>query len=168
MIATYSGKLIDPLCPLSEDIVLEDIAHGLSLACRYAGQCMRFYSVAEHCILMAKYDFLKGDVRAKLLHDAAEAYIGDIIRDIKVLLPKYKAIERKFMRVIEKRFDLSKCALERVKEADNIMLVSEARILMPKAGDEFAIAEPDDRIKLQFFSPVYAEQLYLDYAREIL
>lgn len=168
MIATYSGKLIDPFNPQVEDIVIEDIAHGLSLLCRYSGQCTRFYSVAEHCILMTKYDFLPGNEKAKLLHDAAEAYIGDLLRAVKIFLPKYKTIEQHFMRTIEQKFKLPKGSLESVKEADIIMLASEAQIIMPKTKTHFLFVVPDKRISLQYLSPVYAEQLYLDYAKEIL
>lgn len=88
-IETASGRFVDVLSPDPEAIDLDDIAHALSLTCRYGGHVKRFYSVAEHAILV--HDLLRfgQDERntalllAALLHDAAEAYLGDVVAPLK-------------------------------------------------------------------------------------
>ncbi len=89
-IQTYSGRQFWPLEPRAEDVAVEDIAHALSLLCRYGGHSSRFYSVAEHCVLVSHKCGLHG-----LLHDAAEAYLLDIPRPVKALMPEYKWAEER-------------------------------------------------------------------------
>ena len=78
---THTGRHVDPLNVRAEDICLEDIAFALSNLCRFGGH-VRFYSVAEHCVRVCRAAPPELQ-RAALLHDAAEAYIGDIIRPLK-------------------------------------------------------------------------------------
>ena len=54
-IQTYTGRQFWPMDPRSHEVFIEDIAHSLSMMCRYAGHCERFYSVAEHSILLARH-----------------------------------------------------------------------------------------------------------------
>ena len=82
MIRTFTGKLVDPFNPDPNTIDIIDIAHGLSNICRYGGQCSRFYSVAEHCCYVSDAS-PEGSKLAALLHDASEAYIGDMIQPLK-------------------------------------------------------------------------------------
>ena len=174
-ILTYTGKVIDPLNVNPDDICIEDIAHGLSLLCRYNGQCDIFYSVAEHCITMATYPgFRKWNPLVMLLHDAAEAYIGDIIRPIKLLLPEFKRIENDFLhaiafKLITKRLWYSD--FDAIKEPDNIMQATEAFFMMP---DEFFNRRKDISksmvdISIPFYclDPLEAERRYLRFYREL-
>jgi hypothetical protein len=72
-------KIIPDLWQLKpEDVCIEDVAHSLAFQCRYNGHCKRFFSIAEHSVIMSQQD---GGLSG-LLHDAHEAYIGDIIRPI--------------------------------------------------------------------------------------
>ncbi len=83
---TYTGRRFWPLDPRPEDVDFRDIGHALSLICRYGGHVRRFYSVAEHSNLLARYFFdrqMMGAARLALIHDAPEAYVGDTIRPIK-------------------------------------------------------------------------------------
>ena len=86
-IMTYSRVLMDPLDARPDQILIEDIAHSLSLMTRANGHCRQFYSVAQHsinCALEARNLGLSPRVQlACLLHDAAEAYIADIPRPVK-------------------------------------------------------------------------------------
>ena len=92
-IQTYSGSLVDICDPKPESISIEDIARGLSMQCRFNGQVSQFYSVAQHSIMVARLVEKQLDRqklypgrsirRAALLHDAAEAYLGDIITPVK-------------------------------------------------------------------------------------
>jgi hypothetical protein len=79
---TFTGRAFYPLDPRPEDIDPVDIAHALSLICRYGGHSSRFYSVAEHCVLMSHAVAPEHALWA-LLHDATEAYLGDMIRPLK-------------------------------------------------------------------------------------
>jgi hypothetical protein len=102
-IATYSGLLVDPFAVTHRDGLLrvEDVAHALSQICRYNGQCSRFYSVAEHCLLVEQVvSSYTDDVDARrwaLVHDAAEAYLCDLPAPIK------RRSEFAFYREAEKR-----------------------------------------------------------------
>ena len=73
-----SVKLFDFLDPHGSDFDIDDIAHSLAHICRYSGQCRAFYSVAEHSILVA--DTVAEFGYEALLHDSAEAFIGDVTR----------------------------------------------------------------------------------------
>lgn len=81
-IQTFSGRQFFPLEPRVEDVCIEDIAHGLSNLCRYAGHCECFYSVAQHCLLVSRVVPREHALRG-LLHDASEAYLIDVPRPIK-------------------------------------------------------------------------------------
>lgn len=133
-IQTYTGKHFNIFNPKIEDICIEDIAHGLSLQCRFNGQCNQFYSVAEHCARMAAWD-LPGDPKQRLFHDAAEAYIGDIPSPIKQNFPEFKKIEENLLKIIFKKFKIPLYNKDIVKEADLIMLATEARDLMNNPND---------------------------------
>lgn len=99
---TYSGKKFYPLDPHADEICIEDIAHALSMICRYNGHSRKFYSVAEHCTIMS-LDGFPGDPRWRLMHDATEAYICDVIRPLKSSLMGYDHIEWRLREIIGQR-----------------------------------------------------------------
>lgn len=142
IMCTYSGRLFSPLAPKPEDISILDIAHGLANVCRYGGQCKTFYSVAQHSVLVAKYVSSK-NAKWGLLHDASEAYIGDIIHPLKVTeqYDTYREIEDRLMAVICERFDLELEQPEEVKEYDLIVRATEMRDF-GSIPEEFWIDEP--------------------------
>lgn len=84
---TFTGRHIYPLSTKPQDFVIEDIAHALSMICRFNGQSRVFYSVGEHSVLLAEFCEQKNYEPElslwALMHDAAEAYLGDVIRPIK-------------------------------------------------------------------------------------
>jgi hypothetical protein len=124
-----------PLDPHPDDIDILDIAHALSLVCRYSGHCEYPYSVAQHSILVSMI-VDDGDADARtvltaLMHDAAEAYIADIARPVKRAITQYGEIEHRLETVIAEKFGLIYPFPPCVKEADNIALATERRDLMP-------------------------------------
>ena len=120
-----SGIKINLLAPTPEMFNITDIACGLAKVCRFGGQINRFYSVAQHSVLVARLapKHLK---KVAMLHDASEAYLGDVIKPLKVLLGKaYEEIEERFMAAIFERFGLSITLLQDVKQWDKEMLERE-------------------------------------------
>jgi len=136
-IQTHSGQRVSILDPDPNDIKLEDIAWALAHQCRFAGHCKKFYSVAEHSMLVASY--LPRELSlAGLLHDAAEAYIIDVPSPLKALIPNYRTYETKFELAIALAFDLKHPTMEvrkRIKLADKVALATEADDLMGAPKD---------------------------------
>lgn len=130
---TYTGVEFWPLDPRPEEIRIEDIAHALSMQCRFAGHCSQFYSVAEHSVRVAELCPSKDQLWA-LLHDASEAYLVDLPLPIKrhsEIGTHYQEAEERLMRVICERFELPVEQPESVARADKAMLCVEARELLP-------------------------------------
>ena len=106
---TYTGQISYPLEPEREQVIsLEDIAHALAHQCRYNGHCKSFYSVAEHSVYVAEEIYRKTssyeDAMKGLLHDATEAYLGDMPRPIKALIPQFHEIEAEWHKKIFAHF----------------------------------------------------------------
>jgi hypothetical protein len=163
-ILLHSGHYFDLLDPAGSRFELEDIAHGLAHTCRYAGQCIRFYSVAEHS-WHASYLVPEELKLAALMHDAAEAFIGDVTRPLKQLLPDYRVIEKSIEAVMAERFGLAdRCADAAVKRADIAMLAAEQRAMMPAHGSDWAIltSVTPAAVNFRYWSPVEAKAHWLD------
>ncbi len=129
-VSTKSGRRVALLNPSPSQIVIGDIAHGLAHQCRFNGQTNKFYSVAQHSLLVAS--ILPRELRlAGLLHDASEAYLGDVVQPLKDLLPEYQAIEANFCEVLGERFGVNLLHNDAIKYADLIVLATERRDLMP-------------------------------------
>lgn len=131
---THSGIKFYMLDPRVEDIDIHDIAHSLSHICRYGGHCPSFYSVARHSyyVALALKEYGKELALYGLLHDAAEAYIGDMIRPLKYSpgLEAYREAEDKVMAVICEKFGLPKEQPSEVKLMDDRIMMAEKRDLI--------------------------------------
>lgn len=139
-IMIHSGKYFDFLRPEDSIYEITDIAHGLSNICRFGGHCNEFYSVAQHCVMASQ--FVKGShCYDALMHDAAEAFIGDIPSPLKMLLPDYKKIEKKIEADIFKRFNVNFPLPPEVKHIDLVMLATERRDLTPPDNGDWGILE---------------------------
>jgi hypothetical protein len=124
-----SGKTFYPLEPKPEDIDIEDIAHALGMVCRYAGHCLRFYSVAEHSWLLSRTVKQEHALRA-LLHDATEAYIGDMVRPLKHEIPAFMEAEERLADAIAIKFGLEGPMPAQVVEHDTRIVVDEREQIM--------------------------------------
>lgn len=160
---TATGRKYWPLDPRADEVFIEDIAHSLSLQCRYAGHVLRYYSVAEHSVLIARY--LRGQHDAQtalagLLHDAPEAYCVDVPRPLKPYLANYKDIEARNWAAIAARFRLPEELPAEVHEADERIIANELVNLVPMdwharyAGRELGV-------RLRYWSPEQAKEEFL-------
>jgi hypothetical protein len=171
-IETFSGRQMEPLNPKIEDIAVEDIAHALSMQCRFTGHTRLFYSVAEHCVrvsILAAQFGRPEDALWGLLHDASEAYLHDIASPIKHQpeFALYREAEKVLEELIFERYGLHGPRPQVIKKADLILLATEARDLMPmknqpKYGPEVPLS---GRIKP--WSPRKANLEYLNRFHEL-
>lgn len=132
-ILTYSGKKFYPTNPSPGDVRIADIAHSLSNICRFTGHVRTLYSVAEHCV-RASHCVPKEHAFATLMHDASEAYCNDLSTPIKHSEPLagYRQLEKKILIAIGEHFKVDWDAhSEQIHFADQVMLASEARDLLP-------------------------------------
>lgn len=157
---TYTGRQFWPLDPRFDEIDIVDIAHALSMICRFGGHCERFYSVAEHSVHVSRVCD-PADALAGLLHDASEAYVADIIRPIKPYLKRYRHIEDLVSGAIWQRFGLPMLLPKSVKRADEAVLAAEAeQILKPHPAPWGLTQEPAD-IYIECWSPTVAKAVFL-------
>lgn len=167
---TYSGGRIYPLDPRPEEIHIEDIAHALSLLCRFGGHCTEFYSVAQHSVVVSRIVppplALQG-----LLHDASEAYIVDVPRPIKrdEGMSFYRFAERQLQAAIYRRFGLSEEDHADIKLADNRALAQEHRDLMATCPHDWPSLDGLEPLPfvLSAWSPAIAERVFLETFREL-
>lgn len=134
-IITASGKYFDYDNPTIRQIDIEDIAIALGNTCRFGGHC-RFYSVAEHCFHCCEIAWSQEPENVPfqmlaLMHDAAEAYIGDMPKPLKNIMPEFRDLENAIEAVIDARFDLDQSHKDKVKYIDLCMLKAEKRHLFP-------------------------------------
>lgn len=197
---TYSGRRVVPVDVQPEDVDIVDIAHHLAFQNRYGGSLHGYESVAEHCVLMARHvieeyhdltplhglRYTDGTwdmswirvAKHALLHDAAEAYLQDQCRPLKLELwikdPRdpekfvtYKEIEHRTERIINVKFGLCPADPPIIDELDNRitrneymqgMLYDPGWLITRKAISENDEALP---LKIEFWTPERAEKEYL-------
>lgn len=142
--STYTGRRFYPLDPREDEVYLNDISHALSNICRYGGHTLGFYSVAQHSVLVS-YIVREEYALMGLLHDAAEAYLGDIIRPLKgslfVGVRDFECIESHLLQVIFRALKVDYPHWgdwEHIKTADAIAMKAEVRNLMIRCDPEWA------------------------------
>ena len=131
-IQTFSGRRVWPLSPAVEEICTEDIAHALSLQCRFTGHLKDFFSVAQHSVHVS-FICDPADAFWGLMHDASEAYLIDLARPVKhhPEMAFFRIAEERLHAVIAERFGLKLPIPFSVHVADDVMLWTERRDLLP-------------------------------------
>jgi len=169
-IQTLSGRRVNPFDAAPEDIDPADIALALSNLCRFGGHSRAFYSVAQHsvivCDLLAETGAPADQVLAALLHDASEAYLGDLPHPIKhrsELGAQFKAAEHRLEAVINARFGLPPEASAAIKPIDRALLATERRTFSRVAWEwpELDGVEPLD-LEIEPWEPRRAAREFLD------
>lgn len=163
---TFTGRRVCSLSPSPDEIDIEDIAHSLAYQCRFLGHTDGFYSVAQHSVLVSQMvpdqDALWG-----LLHDAAEAYLGDLPAPIKrePEMHMYRAAEERLLEAVAARFSLPSAIPDSVKRADRIVLATEFRDVTTVDDLDWIIAEcgfaPSEHHWIMPWPPVAAEDRFL-------
>jgi hypothetical protein len=168
-ILTRLGKKFDLLEPSASMVEPADIAHALSMQCRLNGHTRVFYSVAQHSFLVADLVPEQYQLEA-LLHDAAEAYVGDLVSPLKDVLPEYRQIEHHVWHAICSRFDIDPVLPPCVHDADLVALATERRDLMPSHSDlcHSLIGTAPALARIKPWTQPEAAQLYFDRLMSLL
>jgi len=169
-ILTASGHYFDFQYPDQNHIDIETIAHALANLCRFTGHVSSFYSVAQHSVLVSRL-VAPEHALAGLLHDAAEAYVGDVAAPLKCLLQDYRVIEARVEAVVLGRFGLPAVLPAAVWLADLCALATEIRDLMPAYDDDLewqsvSGVKPDAQTIMPC-SPSVARKLFMGRFREL-
>lgn len=166
-----SGRYFDFLDPQPDQFTFSDITGALSKICRFGGQCPRFYSVAEHCwhcAGVAETDGLSPVTQiACLLHDATEAFCGDVVKPLKIMLPDYAQIEARVQTAIANKFSVDfEAESGAVREIDWAMLIAERRGLFSPDTVKWHGEDEVRRLSVPFFcwQPNYAESAFCNLA----
>lgn len=133
-IVTHSGRQFDFHNPTPDMVCIEDIAHALSMSCRFGGHTQYHYSVAQHSVNVARLVPDEHKLVA-LLHDATEAYIGDMVSPLKVIMPEFKKKEQQIWEVITEKFGVAVEMDPVIKWADLQMLRIEREFLIPQSEE---------------------------------
>ena len=173
-ILTYSGVMIDLLNPDPADINLTDISHGLAFTCRYAAQSRQFCSVAQHSVHVLEYVRHHGPNDPKihawaLLHDAAEAYLGDWPTPLKRMSEQYQEMEKTMLDAIMTRFNLPLESPDIVHKADAVVLHWEWPAVMAVHPDvePAPVETPFKHLTWQPKTPLESRDLFRKYAEAL-
>ena len=159
-IHTFSGIAFDLLNPKPEMILIEDIVHSLSLINRFNGAARFPYSVAQHSLYVA--GLLPPELKLHgLLHDAPEAYVGDMVSPLKKIMTEYKEVEAGIARVVAEVFGLTWPAPPEVKKADLAVLSAEReQVLLPSYGPWYKNFPLPADIHIEEMSWVQVKELF--------
>jgi len=163
-IETFTGRAFHLLEPRIDEIDIRDIAHALSLLCRFTGHVKHHYSVAQHC-WYASMIVPEGFELEALLHDSPEAYVNDLSRPLKHFTEAgkyYREVEHKIESVIRRKFGLPSEMSPEVKIADNTMLYAEKAALMKPCEWSTNWGEHGKiNFEIERWTPENAEHAYL-------
>jgi uncharacterized protein len=157
---TVSGRWVNPFDPDPNQLDPGDIARALANQCRFGGHSRVFYSVAQHSVIVSELVEEQGgdveDAFAALMHDAGEAYLGDMPHPLKHRSPlgaAFKAAEEHLERAIRERFRI-KPDVPEIKRVDRALLATERRVLSAEEWHwpELDGVEPLD-LELRAWSP---------------
>lgn len=163
--ATYTGRRVHVFNPDPNTIVIEDISHALAMLCRYGGHTKKYYSVAEHSVILSHIVSARY-AKLALMHDASEAYLGDLVRPIKNL-PEFKAYrdaEERLRKMIANKFGLQPGLPKEVSDSDNNLLVTEASVMIENfdfKNPALKGFKPYTNVEFHFLPPNEAKKFFM-------
>lgn len=173
-ILTFTGRYVSLTDTVAHTIDISDIAHALSQLSRFGGHTRTFYSVAQHSVLVSHIVPPQYRLHA-LLHDAAEAYFGDMVQPLKYLpgCGAYRDHESLMQARIFDRFGLGMqqedACRDSIRMADLVMLATERRDLMAPDSTPWPILKdiaPRPSV-IRPLMPVAAEAAFLRRFKEL-
>jgi hypothetical protein len=172
-VETYTGTRFYPFDPRPEEVALADIAAGLAHTCRFGGHCRTFYSVALHSVHVSRELAREGrPARVQLyglLHDAGEAYVGDVPRPVKDRFEGFDVAEGRILDAVWAALSLrppTESEWAAVMAADDRLLAYEADHLL--ADGSWAADPPDADYELDVADPAVARERFAARARDLL
>jgi hypothetical protein len=169
-VQTRSGRAYPLLAPTTEDICIEDIAYSLAGLPRYNAHAQRtadgrLYTVGQHSVLAAQ--IVEPAFRFEaLMHDAAEAYVGDMIRPLRLCLPDFDLVEEITWLALTRKFGLPRTMSAEVKHADIVMLATEKRDLMGEPPRPWNVGLPREE-RITIWNPIMTERAFLERFHEL-
>lgn len=160
------------LDPDPSSIEIFSIASALSKICRFGGHCPSFYSVAEHSVhaalLSERYGYGREITKAVFLHDATEAYLGDMVKPLKNSMTAYRLVEKNFERALSERFDIDfEGNHSIIKKIDREVIKAEKRALWPNDTHRWTgLLEVEEvEIPFHFYPPELAFSYFFNFAK---
>ena len=164
---TVSGRWVNPFDPDPEQLDAHDIARALGNQCRFGGHCRVFYSVAQHSVIVSELVESRGgdaeDSFAALMHDATEAYLGDMPHPLKHRSPlgaAFREAEAQLEQALRDRFRI-RAGVPEIKRADRALLATERRAFSAETWHwpELEGVEPLD-LELEAWAPDEAAEAF--------
>lgn len=162
-VQTESGRDFDFERPGQCEFDIYDIANALANTCRFTGHCGHFYSVAQHCVLVSQV-VKPEEAMMGLMHDSPEAFVGDVAKPLKILLPDYSVIEHRVEEAVFDRFGIPKKLPPTIKAGDIVLLRTEQRDIMQAESHiwGFAAGAQPMSNRIQPLPPAAAREAFLD------
>lgn len=161
-----SGNYFDFEAPETSTYTIDDVAHALSLICRFGGHCAWHYSVAQHSVYVSRVVEPRFAYQA-LMHDAGEFAVGDMPKPLKTMLPDYSTIEKRVEADVFRRFNVRLPMPPEIKTADYRMLATEQRQVMGNKDSWSHKSAPFENFKIEIWSPQYAKKAFLERFEEV-
>ena len=162
-ITTYSGVKFFVEDANIQDVPIEDIAHALSMNCRFNGHLSQFYSVAQHSVIVS---YLVPDRMrlTALMHDVSEAFVPDMPRPFKKFITGFEEYEDKIQRAVSEHYGTQYPLPDEVNHVDKNIVRDEATHLYSSPPDwiEFYESVAAHEGWFRYYSPADARQLFLD------
>lgn len=163
---TATGRDVNPLALTPGDIEIESISHALAHTNRYGGHTAWAYSVAQHSFLLSQV-VPHRLAKAALMHDAHEAYIGDVSRPVKQHVPAFRKLEDSLSNVIAMRFGIDLDDLDEIKWYDVAISIDEMSVLMPKVDPQLYVNHHALNVPIKVWGAGKAKVMFLARFREL-
>jgi hypothetical protein len=171
-IYTHTGVKVFLANPSTSMIDIRDIAQALSNLCRFSGQCRKFFSVAEHSVLVAMEVLRRTEdrdlARSALMHDSPETYLVDVTAPLKQMLVVYNILELRFEKVIKEKFDLLYgFDHPEIKRSDYEVFFAEMDHLFDLPYEAWGRNGERAKVKIECWEPQRAKERFLEMAIEL-